>query len=809
MNFTIDNEYIQNSTILFQENLGQKDKDIKFMLCCKNFTLFFYKNKIKIDITTVEKSPEEFSEFNNKAKKFANLFKNKFAEVQNDIKSKIKIDSIEITFENCNEDVTITGEDEQITKFNYYGFNLPKEGITNVSSFSKIKYNNIYSNIDLVFYSNESKLEFDFIVKPSGNPPNIKLIIDNDVTLDDDGNAVISTQNSSLTLSKPIASQTISKDNVDVECEFVKNNNSLSINIDNYNKSEELIIDPVLHYSTYYSYDTNISTSANNMAVNSQGEVYITGDTQYDSTSISFAFISKFNTNGIPIFHTFIMGNDDTSSQSIALDNKDNIYITGYTSSSIFPSVPSNNIFGSGPNGYKGIFVTKLNPTGQVLRTAFIHGGYDDIALSIAVDNLQRPYITGFTYSKLSVTPYPSSHFPFTNTFGVLFTSGTAIFVIRLNDTVDGIDYSAIIHGDQYDSGFSITVDDLYNAYVCGSTSSSSESLGATKFGTIPYDSNNISSYVFKLGYNNSTLTIKYFSYITGIFNYAHSIVIDSDYNAYITGYTSSGDNYPIKPSDNIHGNTPDSNSAVFVTKFNSDGSDIIYSCYLHGNSNDSAFGIALDTSNNVYITGATISTNFPTTNYFGASPDGTGAVFVTKLNASGNKILYSAYLHGKATCYGDSGSSIGLDAKNNFYITGYTDSINFPTIRAYDSQFSGTTDSFVCKFVADENITLEDIYNELANPNYGLSEIKSEVKTIENTVRSTQYGLPVINQNINNVENTLLNPQYGLPTIYNSINSINKDIYNLNNKTDKLSCKLYNIDSKLNTIICLLKKLC
>lgn len=796
MNFAINDELIQSSNLLFEENIGQvQDSNIKFILRNKNFTLYFYNNKISINIY-INETPGVLSHTSNE--KFG-----KFDKFKLDIKQfKTIVDSIDILFKNSNNNISLNGENEQISKFNYFGYDLPEEGIVGVKTYSKIKYSNIYPNIDLIFYSNENTLEFDFVIKPGGNTNNIKLTFKNinSLTLDDNGNAIISTDKSSINLSKPKAYQIITNNKIAVTAEFIQFNESLCIKIGNYNHSKKLIIDPILYYSTYYG--TSESTSSSSIAVSNEGDAYITGNTFYNGNFA--AFVSKFDTNGNFIFSSIVYGNYTTASASIALDTMNNIYITGYTDSSDFPIIPSDNIHVNPPDGfYPGIFVTKFNPKGVVITTAFIHGTSIDYGTAIDVDNLNRPYITGFTYSAL-IYP-PEFNFPVTDEFGTPFntpSSGVAIFVIRLNDTVDDIEYSAIVHGhiegdvQGYDYGYSIFVDNMYNAYVCGETLSSNDnttSLPVTSsFGigsAIPGDH---ASFVFKLGYDISdptNLKMKYFIYINGDSDdTAYSVAVDSNYNAYITGYTNSGDTYPIVPPDNIPGSPPSNNSSVFVTKFNSTGDDIIYSCYLHGNGayGDVALGITVDPSNNAYITGATDSSSFFTTNYFGVAPDGFSATFVTQLNSMGNDILYSAYLHGNASAIGDTGFSIALDQRNNFYATGTTDSTNFPTVRAYDSELTGSSDAFVVKFVTDSNI-LDEIYSEITNSTYGLKEIKSEVKIIEDTVLSKAYGLPVI---------------------YPTISSISININRLNRRVANIEINIDTINKKLDSILCLLNKL-
>ena len=170
-------------------------------------------------------------------------------------------------------------------------------------------------------------------------------------------------------------------------------------------------------------------------------------------------------------------------------------------------------------------------------------------------------------------------------------------------------------------------------------------------------------------------------------------IAVDSSGNAYVTGYTGSSD----FPTQNAYDGSHNGNLDVFVTKLSSD-SELIYSTYLGGGSNDGSYGIAVDASGNAYVTGYTKSSDFPTLNAYDGSHNGDYDVFVTKLSSDGNALIYSTYLGGSSQ---DRGRGIAVDALGNAYVTGYTKSSDFPTLNAYDTSFGGYQDAFVAKLSA------------------------------------------------------------------------------------------------------------
>jgi hypothetical protein len=165
--------------------------------------------------------------------------------------------------------------------------------------------------------------------------------------------------------------------------------------------------------------------------------------------------------------------------------------------------------------------------------------------------------------------------------------------------------------------------------------------------------------------------------------DYPFGIAVDSVGNAYVTGYTDS----PNFPTVNAIQSSIDGNADAFVTKINASGTALVYSTYLGGSGGAEAFGIALDSIGNVYVTGYTGSANFPTINAVQSSFGGGDDAFVTKINASGTALLYSTYLGGSGT---DIAYGIAVDSIGDAYITGLTNSPNFPTVNAIQSTFGG-----------------------------------------------------------------------------------------------------------------------
>jgi hypothetical protein len=171
--------------------------------------------------------------------------------------------------------------------------------------------------------------------------------------------------------------------------------------------------------------------------------------------------------------------------------------------------------------------------------------------------------------------------------------------------------------------------------------------------------------------------------------NAAQSIQIDSSCNAYIAGYVLSGAFPTVAPIQSASGGAAD----AFVAELNPAGSTLVFATYLGGSGDDRAYGLALDSSNNIYVTGATTSPNFPIISpAFQSTLTGTSNVFVSKLSAGGSSLVYSTYLGGNGT---DQGNAIAVTPAGIAYVTGFTESTNFPTVNAVQSVLGISNNNF------------------------------------------------------------------------------------------------------------------
>jgi len=209
--------------------------------------------------------------------------------------------------------------------------------------------------------------------------------------------------------------------------------------------------------------------------------------------------------------------------------------------------------------------------------------------------------------------------------------------------------------------------------------------------------------------------TLSYGTYLGGSgFDSITAMTVTNSGDVYVAGWTDSS-NFPTQsPLQAASGGGVD----AFVAKFNSLGA-LVYSTYLGGNGDDRAWGIAVDSSGNAYVTGWTGSTNFPLANPLRATLAGGRDAFIAKLNAAGSALVYSTYLGGSAH---DSGNAIAVDSSGNVYVAGDTYSLNFPTAGPYQSTNRGNQEVFIAKLNAAGSALLYSTYLGGAGDDRGAS---------------------------------------------------------------------------------------
>src|SRR5215213_362446 len=392
------------------------------------------------------------------------------------------------------------------------------------------------------------------------------------------------------------------------------------------------------------------------------------------------------------VYSTFLGGALSDEGRDITVDASGNAYVTGLTDSVDFPT--TSGAFDTTHNGgIDDVFVTKLNPTGSALvYSTFLGGSGIELGLGIAVDSSGSAYVTGRTGS----LNFPTTVGAFDTTHNGIFNA----FVTKLNPSGSALVYSTFLGGSSFDQGNDIAVDTSGSAYVTGETFSPNFPTASAFDITSNGESD---AFVTKLNPAGSALV--YSTFLGGSSgDFGRGVAVDTSGSAYVTGATFSP-NFPTTAGtfDTTHNGSSD----AFVTKLSASGLALVYSTFLGDSDVDVGSGIAVDASGSVYVTGETVSPNFPTTvSAFDTTHNGELDVFVTKLNLSGSApLVYSTFLGGSGI---EVGRGIAVDISGSAYISGFTNSPNFPTTAdAFAPTHNGGNDAFVTKLNASGSTPL------------------------------------------------------------------------------------------------------
>jgi hypothetical protein len=587
----------------------------------------------------------------------------------------------------------MAGLDQMPGVSNYFMGNDTSRWHTNIPNYARVAYRNVYPGIDLIYDGNRGQLEYDFVVAPGANPGVIQLAFQGaqNMAVDAQGNLVLHTAGGDLVEQAPALYQDVGGIRQVVAGHYlIEATGQVGFAVAAYNTSRPLVIDPTLTYSTYLGG----SDGGLGIAVDQAGNAYVTGSTDATDfpTANAFqnslgaggvgAFVTKLSPDGKTlVYSTYLGGSSHLGEEgaAIAVDASGNAYVTGFTSSTDFPTM---NALQPMSGGGKDAFVAELNASGTALvYSTYLGGSSDEEGKGIAVDAAGNAHVTGFTFS---------SNFPTMNALQPMSGGGKDAFVAELSAGGTSLIYSTYLGGSDYDEGDGIAVDSS-GTYVVGGTLS-------TNFPTVnPLQASFSRLFVAKL---NSTGTALVYSTYLGNSAFetipsefgGSGIAVDSNGSAYVTTATGSH-TFPV-----VNGVQTTNHGVInaFVAKFNAAGSALVYSTYLGGSANAVSTGIAVDSSGNAYVTGFTVSRDFPTARALQPGFGGGTDAFVTELNAAGSALVYSTYLGGSNT---DEGHAIAVDASGNVYVTGNTNSSDFPTANALQPGLvMGSEDAFITK---------------------------------------------------------------------------------------------------------------
>jgi Beta-propeller repeat/Domain of unknown function DUF11 len=757
--------------LFFEPNQGQTDPQVKFLARGSGYGLFLTADEAVLHLQPKAAGPEHST-----------------------LSPQPASSVIRMKLEGASPSALVSGTSPLPGKSNYFIGSDSSKWRQNIPQFGGVQYQAVYPGIDLIYYGNRGQMEYDFRVAPGADPSQIALTFSGAsarlVPADSDGSGdlILSTANGDILFhapriyqaAVPASSNSSARAEKTIQGSFRKlADNRIGFTIGDYDHGRELVIDPVLSYSTYlggtgkegfvqvavdadllvYVAGSTTSTdfptntaAANNpnnppyqpqpgvagaqnifiavlnptltgatqlvyatylggsgadtlagLAVDSAFGMYVAGTTtsidfptttnafqQPPSTTGIHGFLSKIAFTGPAgdqvyslTYSTYLAGDGYDIVAGLAVDNNQNAYVTGSTTS----SNPASDFFPANPNGYQVVsnspgnpqfFASKINTNGSgkpsMLYSTYFGGGYPDVAIAgcsaanlnppcggIALDPSGNMYITSWTNMLPVKGPNGEAAFPLfdaqqpclnqgSTTTTCLSNSPTTItdaFIAKFNPNYAGpssLIYSTYLGGNGVDMGLAIAVDSSSNAYVTGSTTSTNWVCECGQFQTTGYGGNG-DAFIAKIGgLSGSVYPMNYFTYLGGAgTDVGNAIQVDTAGSVHVAGSTSGALPFvnPIQPgpTSNYDGSVYGGGGDAFVASIStsSGGTNLNPAAdslsYLGGNGLDQGTGIALDIYGATYVAGNTASSNFPTANPFHLT-NGSQDAFVSKLGA-------------------------------------------------------------------------------------------------------------------------------------------------------------------------------
>jgi len=610
-------------------------------------------------------------------------------------------------------------------RMNYYLGNDPAQWRTGIELWGSVAVRNIYPGIDVSYHAaipNETgqPVEYDFHLAPGVDSRQIRVVFDGGVRVRAarDGSLIADgdSQRGLVIQKAPVAYQMLSGTRVEVPVRIVgTGRNQISFVLGSHDRRAGVVIDPVLVYSTYLG--GSQTDYGYGVAIDGSGNAYVTGSTSSPNFPVVAAtaqaggdtdvFVSKFDPTGKLVFSTVIGGSGTDYGIAVDVDASGNILVTGTANSRNFPVFPANAFQASlGPLASGAAFALKLSPSGEMLGSTYLGGqtfgpfgntcpyGGSANGFGIAHDPAGNIYVAGET----CVIDFPTF-----KAFGPRLVGKDACFITEFDPSLLELVYSSYLGGVDFDFCNGIAVDSSGNAYLTGaSTSSGLATVGAfqTQFGGgVNYGD----AFVAKI--KSGGTGIAYYTYVGGSGDdAADQIAIDSAGNAYIAGWTQSSTDFPLKnPLQSTYGGgAPGSTLTAcgcaggdaFITEINPTGTALVYSTYFGGTGLDVANGIAVDSAGNAYVAGVTTSAKLEVTaGALESKLPGQQDGFVLEIAPQGTSLEYSSYLGGSNN---DAAWKIAATNGGNIYVTGTTQSSNFPTAQPFQSSLEGMQNAFL-----------------------------------------------------------------------------------------------------------------
>jgi len=545
----------------------------------------------------------------------------------------------------------IHGEDKSSSVVNCFVGNS-NNWKNSIPSYATVALGEVYNGVHLNLKAYGKNVEKLFVVDPFGKVSDIRVLVEgaDGLSINDSGELEVQTELGIAKFTKPVAYQEINGEKNYVQASYNVCNDNLTygFNVASYNHDYPIVIDPLLA-STYLG-GTNEDVIFG-IAFGQNGEVYVTGSSK-----------SYYNPEDFPTTE----GAYDTTI-----------------------------------NGGYNVFISKFDSgLTTLLISTFLGGSVGDAPSDIKIDSSGNVIVYGYS---------TSSDFPTTvGAYNRTYKGGSAgdLFVSKLDTDLTSLLASTFLGGSGNDQPYTMSLDSSDNIILCGQTASSDFQTTATAYSKTLHGVTD--GYIAK--FNNDLTSLLASTFVGGSSaDYLEGHATDSSGNIFVVGYTYSS-NYPTTTgvyNQTLHGSTD-----IFISKLNSTLSSLVASTLIGGTSDEDgnvspSTAIAVDPSDNVYITGVTGSSNYPTTTGAYDETSNSYGPFVSKLSNDLTTLTASTYLGTNAD-----GQFLKFDSDGNLFISGYANDDSFPTTAgAFSRTFGGSSDIFISKMDSDLTSLLASTY--------------------------------------------------------------------------------------------------
>lgn len=687
--------HFKSLPIRFEPNVGQTDSAVRFIARDRDGMAFLTAAETVLRVSKPTPDGERNSDIRH------SKVRNQAGNIESAV---LRLHTV-----GSNPHTRIEGLDPLPGSTNYFIGNDPKKWRTNVPSYAKVKYAEIYAGIDLIYYGNEGNLEYDFNVAPGADPSRIAISVEGaeDVEIDDAGNLLLRTRLGEVRQPAPHIYQKENGKTREITGRYVfREDGNVGFKLDSYDVNKTLVIDPQLIYATYLG--GSGAEFSGGIAVDSAGSAYITGLTQsFDfptrnplqgANTAQNAYVAKLSPDGSSlVYSTYLGGTGGAEGKGIVVDTTGAAYLTGSAGAN-FPMM--NPLQGSNRGG-QDAFVTKLSPDGaSLIYSTYLGGSGEDLAHSIKLDGENIAYVVGETNS---------ADFPKVNPLQAIYGGGDRDGFLSII-AADGASvlFSIYLGGNGDDTASSCDIHPQTGDVYVGLTSDSTNLKAGSSLQVPQADTPKLNRILAKIKRKNPRL----FEFleedielivVASLFSPGEEFLIGELRKLLQEGRELlqwlDDDSDPSRlQADSSSKVQPQATSADARLTVTDAALKTQKTVYFGGRGNEYVKGLANDSQGAAYIVGQTDSQDLPTVNpvqsAFGGGPFD---AFVAVFSPDTLQPVFATYIGGNDI---DDPSGIAVDPQGNIYVTGLTFSTNLP-VNGVQTSRRGITDAFLVKISA------------------------------------------------------------------------------------------------------------